>query len=81
VFAIPPHRSLSRDRSPAATAAASPLRLRPAAALGPADAGELLGRVEAFLYTVAEAQVEGMQAQILAAFIMRKKLKDPRGKV
>jgi len=46
-----------------------------------ATAGELLGRVEAFLYTVAEAQVEGMQAQILAAFIMRKKLKDPRGKV
>ena len=46
-----------------------------------AAAGELLGRVEAFLYTVAEAQVEGMQAQILAAFIMRKKLKDPRGKV
>uniref|UniRef100_K4A9K3 Membrane insertase YidC/Oxa/ALB C-terminal domain-containing protein n=1 Tax=Setaria italica TaxID=4555 RepID=K4A9K3_SETIT len=32
-------------------------RLRPVAALGPADAGELLGRVEAFLYTVADAAV------------------------
>jgi YidC/Oxa1 family membrane protein insertase len=33
------------------------LRLRPVAALGPADAGDLLGRVEAFLYTVADAAV------------------------
>ncbi|XP_066366139.1 ALBINO3-like protein 1, chloroplastic isoform X2 [Miscanthus floridulus] len=32
-------------------------RLRPVAALGPADAGDLLGRVEAFLYTVADAAV------------------------
>ncbi|TVU44095.1 hypothetical protein EJB05_03527, partial [Eragrostis curvula] len=34
-----------------------PLRLRPVAALGSADAGELLSRVEAFLYTVADAAV------------------------
>nr|ACF82034.1 unknown [Zea mays] len=32
-------------------------RLRPVAALGPADAGDLLGRVEALLYTVADAAV------------------------
>jgi hypothetical protein len=31
--------------------------IRPVAALGPADAGDLLGRVEAFLYTVADAAV------------------------
>lgn len=48
-FSAPPClRSRSRSRRP---------RLRPVAALGPADAGDLLGRVEAFLYTVADAAV------------------------
>jgi hypothetical protein len=46
--AWPGLRSCSRSRQP---------RIRPVAALGPADAGDLLGRVEAFLYTVADAAV------------------------
>ena len=60
-------RSFAPPSSRGPSAAAAPrlgfrrlrlrLRLRPAAALGPTDAGELLGRVEAFLYTVADAAV------------------------
>ncbi|PWZ19864.1 ALBINO3-like protein 1, chloroplastic [Zea mays] len=46
--AWPGLRSCSRSRQP---------HIRPVAALGPADAGDLLGRVEAFLYTVADAAV------------------------
>ncbi|CAN6291121.1 unnamed protein product, partial [Urochloa humidicola] len=42
------------------------LRLRPVAALGPADAGELLGRVEAFLYTVADAAVSAAPEAVAA---------------
>ncbi|CAL4920081.1 unnamed protein product [Urochloa decumbens] len=42
------------------------LRLRPVAALGPADAGDLLGRVEAFLYTVADAAVSAAPEAVAA---------------
>ena len=45
----------------------SRLRLRPVAALGPADAGDLLGRVEAFLYTVADAAVSAADPVVTAA--------------
>nr|CAB3497492.1 unnamed protein product [Digitaria exilis] len=52
-----------RGPSSSSSSAAAPalrfhrLRLRPAAALGPADAGDLLARAEALLYTVADAAV------------------------
>ena len=63
LLGCPQALALAPPSSRGPSAAAAPrlgfrrLRLRPAAALGPADAGELLGRVEAFLYTVADAAV------------------------
>ncbi|KAF8708764.1 hypothetical protein HU200_030151 [Digitaria exilis] len=56
----PPSRGPSPSSSSSAAAPAlrfHRLRLRPAAALGPADAGDLLARAEALLYTVADAAV------------------------
>ncbi|XP_039825401.1 ALBINO3-like protein 1, chloroplastic isoform X2 [Panicum virgatum] len=65
LLGCPQALALAPPSSQGPSAAAAPrlgfrrlrLRLRPAAALGPTDAGELLGRVEAFLYTVADAAV------------------------
>ena len=63
LLGCPQALALAPPSSRGPSAAAAPrlgfrrLRLRPAAALGPTDAGELLGRVEAFLYTVADAAV------------------------
>ncbi|GJM97229.1 hypothetical protein PR202_ga14139 [Eleusine coracana subsp. coracana] len=55
-LALPPSRAASAP-SCFRRLATRRLRLRPVAALGGADAGEILGRVEAFLYTVADAAV------------------------
>ncbi|OEL31602.1 ALBINO3-like protein 1, chloroplastic [Dichanthelium oligosanthes] len=81
-MAVPSHRHLlgwpqtlalvapPSSRAPSSSAAPrlafGRLRLRPVAALGPADAGELLGRVEAFLYTVADAAVSAAPEAVAA---------------
>lgn len=54
-LALPPSRTFSATRF--RRLATRRLRLHPVAALGGADAGELINRVEAFLYTVADAAI------------------------